>query len=109
MPPTVTLQAVGVLHYRTFESYFCWAEKHGLEPIYTGNELAEILCMRVLQSLCEHVIHCPERISQLVHGVFADKVAREGAEGRSAAFELDLRSIHEVGGGGCTRHARTNL
>lgn len=62
--------AVDIIHYRLFEGYFCWAEKHSIIPISTGHPLAECLVFRALTSLAEQILNCPERLAQCIHQIF---------------------------------------
>lgn len=81
-------EAIDALHYRTLEPYYCWVEKHRMEPISTGNQFAEMLLFRVMGSMAEHIMHCPERLVQVLHGILAEKL--DNMEG---GYVIDLEEL----------------
>jgi len=80
--------AINCLHYRMLEGYYCWAEKHKFDPISTGNPFAELLVYRVLLSLSEHILHCPERIAQVFHTILMEKV-----ENMKGPYVINLKTL----------------
>lgn len=101
-------RALDNIHYRVFEAYYCWCEKHAsvLKPLCSAsvppttekdgktdtlnnispvgsiaqaggekenNKFGEILLYRLLTSLAEHCVHCPERLAQVIHGILYRK------------------------------------
>jgi len=81
-------KAIECIHYRMLEGYYCWTEKQSVEPISTGNPFAELLLYRVILSISEHIMHCPERVVQIFHTVLMEKV-----ENMKAPYVIDVTEL----------------
>mmetsp|Transcript_34294 Transcript_34294/g.67520 ORF Transcript_34294/g.67520 Transcript_34294/m.67520 type:complete len:1579 (+) Transcript_34294:43-4779(+) len=86
-------KAIETLHYRSSEGYACWAEKNDLDlhVIKSSNinvKFAQVLLFRVVSSLAEHVLYCPERLAQAIHDILTNVDHK-----RSVMYIIDLRKL----------------
>jgi hypothetical protein len=82
------IAAMENIHFRTLEGYYCWMQARGkvwhwcskvpnftiLQTYMKENKgfkelYAESLLFRVMASISEHVLHCPERLAYVYHQV----------------------------------------
>ena len=79
----------------------CWVEKNSssqeIFPLLVQDSYAHLVLLRVVLSLSEHILHCPERICQVLH-----KIMESAVENRTFVIDLEelqlgLKKIDDIG------------
>lgn len=117
MRTRVYLASLDNVHSRMLEGYHCWVDKQKKNRgLFGGKKInkisvdpyAELVLFRLLTCICEHVIHCPERLAQVYHAIVEKKTEEDdvfvisldmllGGLEKVAAGEMNFDDLNDCG------------
>lgn len=98
-------EAVEIVHARCLQNFAVWTQYAGARAAHDerarGEErttkllFLEAALLRIMESLGEHIINCPERLSYLLSEILASANSRDNPESNARTYTIDLDVLHD--------------